>query len=189
MKKLLVLFLCTMLFSLSYSQVQVEITLGGGATIVDIEDLVDKDEVTGTTAEDWGQVSFGISGQVFYTSIGKIRIGTELMYQNLYWYEVEIPYGTQTLYRDYDISAFKLAQIFRYEIDESFCVDVGPEINFNDDGTMFGALCSVNYFIKINEKIDIPIKLRGEFMSLELWKGDKIIVAPVTINAGIRLKL
>lgn len=189
MKKLLVLFLCTMLFSMSYSQVQVEITLGGGATIVDIEDLVDKDEVTGTTAEDWGQFSFGISGQVFYTSIGKIRIGTELMYQNLYWYEVQIPYGTQALYREYDISVFKLSQIFRFEIDEVFSIDVGPEINFNDDGTMFGVLCSGNYFIEINEKIDIPIKLRAEVMSSELWNGDNIIIAPVTINAGIRLKL
>lgn len=188
MKNILLIF-CTMMFTFSYSQVEVEICLSGGATIVDIEELVAKDEIDNTVAEDWGQFSFGISGQVFYTSIGNIRVGTELMYQSLYWYEVQIPHGSQTLYREYDVSAFKISQIFRFEIDEEFSVDLGPEINFIDEGTALGFLCSGNYFIEINDKIDIPIKLRADLMSLELWKGDKIIVAPITINAGIRLKL
>ena len=44
-----------------FSQKSVEFTVGLGATVIDIESLVEKDEVTGTDASDWGTLNYGAS--------------------------------------------------------------------------------------------------------------------------------
>lgn len=181
-KEILVLLVCLLPLTSSFAQLSFEGTIGVGPTIINIERLVAIDEITNTVAQDWGQFCHGFSGQGFY-DIGNIGIGIEFMYQSLYWYSVRIPYGDYSLYRDYEISAFKISPLVRFRSDNAFNIDMGPEINFNSDGIMYGILLSINYFIKISDKIDIPVKLRSELIS------SIVIMVPITLNAGIRFKL
>lgn len=70
---------------LIYSQSSIEFTLGAGFTAIDIEGLVEKDEIGGAVAPDWGQASYGLSAQYFMEPKGNVSFGAELMYQYLYW--------------------------------------------------------------------------------------------------------
>jgi len=164
------------------SQNSFELTGGAGYTAIDIEELVEQDEVKGTFATDWGQASYGISGQYFFAAKGNIGFGAELMYQYWYWYNVSVPFGTQRIFREYSVSAFKVTPIVRFGTNSSFAFDIGPEINFSD-GIILGILLSANYNIRISDNIEIPIKVRVDII-------DQIVVAvPITLNTGIRIKL
>ncbi len=180
------LLLCVLLFTLfpiSWSQLKFEVNANAGGTIVDIEKLVEIDENENTIATDWGQFSSGLSAQLFYTSIGNISMGTELGYQYLFWYSVRIPYGSSPIYREYDVSVFKIAQVFRFGGEKSFNLDLGPEICISSGGVMPGIFGSVNYFYKLTDKIDIPLKIRAEVMS------GIVFIAPVSLQTGIRVNL
>ena len=167
---------------ISYSQKSIEFTVGTGYTLSDIEKLVTLDEVSGTIALDWSLLSAGVSGQYFFTSFGKVGFGAELMYQYLYWYSVRVPYGSQTIYREYSVSAIKVAPILRIGAENSFSFDFGPEFNFSN-GLIFGVLMSANYSIPVSDKINIPLKLRMDIMH------GHVVAVPISFNAGKRIKL
>ena len=182
MKKSLFATLIMLMPLISFSQSAIEFTVGAGATIIDIEKLVELDENTGASATDWAVTNIGISGQYFFTSFGNVAFGGELMYQYLYWYSVRIPYAPNPLYREYDISTFRITPIFRFGGSNALNFDLGPEFNFSD-GLSIGVLASANYNIAISDKIDIPLKFRVDFMNLI------VVAVPVSINAGVRIKL
>ena len=181
MRKLKLLVLLILLPFSGIAQT-LEFTLGAGYTAVNIETLVDKDEVSGTTAEDWGQASYGISAQYFLEPIGSVAFGGELMYQYLYWYNVRVPYGTQPIRREYSVDAIKITPIARFSAGENFSFDVGPTINVSDE-TNIGIMTSANYNIFVSDNMDIPVKFRIDFI------GKKVAVIPISLNIGIRLIL
>ncbi len=182
MKKYLFFLIIFLLPLLSFPQKSVEFTVGVGVTIIDIENLVEKDEVTGTIASDWGTMNFGISGQYFFASKGNFGFGAELMYQYLYWYSVEVPFGSQTIYREYSVSTIRITPILRYGVNSNITFDIGPEFNFID-GLSLGLLLSANYYIPVSDKIDIPLKVRFDIMNYI------VMTLPVSLNAGIRIKI
>ncbi|MDH5368041.1 MAG: hypothetical protein OEW67_13735 [Cyclobacteriaceae bacterium] len=164
------------------SQNSVEFSVGIGATVIDIESLVEKDEIAGAFATDWEVINYGISGQYFFGSKGNVSFGSEVMYQSLYWYSVAVPFGSQTIYREYSVSAIKITPILRYEVASAFVFDIGPELNIMD-GVKLGLLLSANYYIPVSDKVDIPIKIRFDIMK------NIVITVPSSLNAGIRIKL
>lgn len=182
MKKNLFISMIFLLPLVGFSQKSVEFTVGAGATVIDIESLVEKDEVTGTFATDWRTLNFGISGQYFFASKGNFSFGAELMYQYLYWYSVSVPYSSQTIYREYSVSAIKITPLFRYGVNSAFTFDIGPEFNFMD-GLNLGLLMSANYYIPVSDKIDIPLKVRLDIIS------SIVMTLPISLNAGIRIKM
>lgn len=182
MKRLILITLSFLVPFIAKSQSSVEFTLGAGATVVDVESLVEKDEITGTVAQDWEVTNVGISGQYFFTTFGNIAFGGELMYQYLYWYSVLVPYTPSPIYREYSVTAFRITPIFRFGGNKAFNFDLGPEFNFSD-GLSIGLLASANYNIPISETIDIPLKLRMDILS------QTVLTIPISINAGVRVKL
>lgn len=104
------------------------------------------------------------------------------MYHYLYWYSVRIPYGIQPIYREYSVSAYKITPILRYGVNSALSFDVGPEFIVMG-GLNPGVLLSANYSIPISEKIDIPLKVRFDVMK------NIVIALPVSVNAGIRIKM
>ncbi|MDH5476156.1 MAG: hypothetical protein OEX22_10730 [Cyclobacteriaceae bacterium] len=182
MKKIKFIILFFLLPFMGVSQSSVEFSIGVGATAIDIENLVEKDEITGSFATDWEVINYGISGQYFFGSKENFSFGSELMYQSLYWYSVAVPFGSQTIYREYSISAVKITPILRYEVTRAFAFDIGPEFNFME-GIKLGLLFSANYYIPVSDKIDIPLKLRFDIMN------NIVITVPSSLNAGIRIKL
>ena len=182
MKKSFFASLIMLMPLISFSQNSIEFTIGAGATIIDIEKLVELDENTGTVATDWGTTNIGFSGQYFFTSFGDVAFGGELMYHNLYWYSVRVPFAANPIYREYDVSTFRITPIFRFGGSSAFNFDLGPEFNLSD-GLSIGVLASANYNIAISDKIDIPLKLRVDFMDLI------VVAVPVSINVGVRIIL
>jgi len=182
MKRNLFLSMIFLLPLVCYSQKSIEFTIGLGVTVIDIESLVEEDEVAGTIASDWGTMNFGVSGQYFFASKGNLGLGAELMYQNLYWYSVSVPYGSQTIYREYSVSAIKITPILRYGLNSNFAFDIGPEFNFMD-GLKLGLLLSANYNIPVSDKIYIPLKVRLDIIN------NIVMTLPISLNAGILIKM
>jgi hypothetical protein len=102
------------------------------------------------------------------------------MYQYLYWYSVAIPYGTTTIYREYNIKAFKITPFVRIGANKSLNFDIGPELNFSD-GAKLGLLLSGNYYISINDRISIPVKIRADIIKIVT------VIAPISLSTGISI--
>lgn len=182
MKKLLTLLCGLLLVSYSYAQKQLDITVGAGYTLIDIEKLVEEDEVSGSSANDWDQFSIGLSAQYFFLETSSFTLGAEAMYQHLYWYEARIPFGSTPFNREYTVTAFRLTPIARFG-SEGFAFDVGPTFNINN-GFELGVMMSGNYYIAVTDNVDIPIKFR-----LDAINGSVVPYAPITIHTGVRIRM
>ncbi len=181
MKTLTILIVSLLISFSGYTQKNTEFTIGAGYTLVDLDKVVEKDEVTGTRLEDWDQFSIGFSAQYFFTTLGNFEFGLEAMYQHLYWYRVIVPFGSTNIDREYTVTTFRITPLFRMG-EENINVDIGPTLNFND-GLEIGAMISGNKYFPISDNIDIPVKVRLDFMN------SIVLVAPVSIHAGIRMEL
>ena len=182
MKNKLCILLLTILPSVGFSQKSAEVTVGIGYSALDVEGIVEIDEIKNTEATDWGQFSGGVSGQFILPLTGNIGIGLELMYQHLFWYSVRVPYGSYDIYREYSINTFKFTPLVRFGTTGAMSFDLGPEFNLLY-GLKFGALASAGYSISINDKLEIPIKLRIEL--IDYLKP----IFPISLHAGIRYRL
>lgn len=168
---------------INYSQSSVEFTLGAGVTVIDIQKIVEIDEISGTMALDWGTANASVSAQYFFANFGNVAFGGEIMYHYLYWYSVRVPFVPSDIFREYSISIFRITPIFRFGGSNAFNFDVGPEFNFSNDEVSIGILASANYNISISDNIDIPLKLRLDIVNLI------VVAVPISINAGVRIKL
>ncbi|MEQ8416252.1 MAG: hypothetical protein RIB71_17360 [Imperialibacter sp.] len=182
MKNYAVLLFATILSFSCMAQNTFEVSAAAGYTAVDLDALVEKDEVSGSYVTDWNQLSAGIGVQYFYAASENIGYGAELMYHHLYWYSVRIPFGTQVIYRDYSVTAFRITPIVRFGINSAVSIDIGPELNFSD-GLEVGLMLAGGYNISLSDRLTVPLKLRLDIMN------STVITLPVTINAGLRFKL
>ena len=180
-KSPLILLICLLPIA-AISQKSLDFTVGVGATLLDLDGLIEKDEVSGSYATDWEVLSIGVSGQYFFASTGSMVIGGELMYHHLYWYQVKVPYGQTDIHREYSVSTVRITPILRFGGDRNFTFDIGPEFNFIDKLNL-GLLLSANYYFPLSGKIDFPVKLRIDVIN------DLVITAPVSLNAGVRIKM
>ncbi len=182
MKKLFVTLALLLAALPGFSQHTLDLTLAVGYTAIDVEGLVELDENPGSFATDWGQFNYGVGAQFLLNGMDKMTYGAEIMYHQLYWYSVRIPYGSQTIYRDYSVGVLRITPLIRFNLNETFALDLGPEFNFAE-GFIFGLLVSANYYIPVTETISIPLKFRIDPMF------DKVITVPLSLNAGVRIKL
>lgn len=182
MKRDLLISVFILLPLVGFSQNSIEFTLGVGGTVIDIESLVEQDEGTGAIATDWGTVNYGISGQYIFASKGDFSFGAELMYQFMYWYNIRVPYGSQPIYREYDVTTFRITPLLRYGGESAFSMDIGPEFNIMD-GVKVGVLLSANYAFPVSDKIEIPLKVRFDILN------NIVMTMPISLNAGIRIKM
>ena len=164
------------------AQQSFEITIGIGGTAVDVEQRVAEEEISGSIANDWEVIGGGISAQYIFSKSKNIGFGAELMYHYLYWYEVQIPFGTSDIFRAYDVDALRISGFARFGMDKAFSFDIGPSLNFMDD-TNLGLLFSANYYIPVSDKISIPLKARIDLFSAT------VITVPITLNGGVRVEL
>ncbi len=182
MKKAFTLFTILLISGYAYAQQQLEINLGAGYTAVDLDQLIIEDEVAGTNLLDWDQFAYGGGAQFFFKEMSAFTLGAEVMYQYLYWYQVRVPFGSTPITREYDISTVRITPILRFG-EDSFAFDVGPEFNFASGGFEIGLLLSGNYYIPVNDQIDIPLKFRVDVMN------GIVLTAPLSLNTGVRIKM
>lgn len=178
--KALIVFILSLPFIFSgYSQ-SADFTLGVGYTQVDLDKLIEKDEVSGTRLEDWNQLNVGFSAQYFFTSIGELQFGVEAAYQHLYWYRVIVPFGSTPIDREYTITTTRIAPLLRAGSEE-MAFDFGPTFNFND-GLEIGAMVSANKYFELSDNLDLPVKLRVDFIN------GIVLIMPISLHAGIRYR-
>ncbi|MEQ9403381.1 MAG: hypothetical protein RIM99_07350 [Cyclobacteriaceae bacterium] len=181
MKRLIIFLPALFILSLSCAQNQLDITIGAGYTAVDLDALIEKDEVSGTSLLDWDQFNIGFSAQYFFLATNSFQLGAEIMYQHQYWYRVLVPFGSTPIDREYTVTTTRITPVFRFG-EGNFAFDVGPEFNFSD-GLQLGLMLSANQYIPINDKIDIPVKGR-----IDIINGI-VLTVPISINTGVRIKL
>lgn len=182
MRRYPILFIMLLLSFVAFSNNFIEVTIGAGYTFIDLDTLVENDENEGAILRDWDQLNYGISIQYFYFHSGSIHIGTELLYQQLYWYQVKIPYGSQPIIREYNVAGISGSVPVRVDLGNNLSVDVGPMITFLNLPN-FGLFSSINYLVPLSNDILIPVKLRMDIRNgLEPY-------LPISINAGVIIVL
>ena len=84
----LIFIVCSLsLFSIN----RLEVTVGIGYTAIDFDSLLEKDEGSGTSLDDWDQFAYGVSGQYYFYKSDILLFGTELQLQHMYSYSVLVP--------------------------------------------------------------------------------------------------
>ena len=182
MKNILITSIAILLTANLLAQKSIEFTLAYGITAVDLEALVEEDEVEGTTVEEWDVGNIGFSGQFVFAYSEKVGFGAELMYQHLYWYSVRVPYGSTAIYREYSVSTLRFTPMVRFGVDQPMCLDAGLSFNFMDP-LRIGLMLSGNYYIPLNDDIDLPLKFRIDIIN------NIVLTMPISLNAGIRIKM
>ena len=171
-----------MLYQLSFTQKSIEFSLAAGATIVDLDAIVEEDEVQGTYVDDFDVFNAGLSGQFIYATVGPIGFGAEVMYHYLYWYNVSVPYVPSRINRTYNISKIKVAPLFRFGVNSIVALDVGPVL-FIQNGVNIGLFSSINLNIPLSKNVSIPIKAR-----VDTYKGI-VMTTPISLNIGLKINL
>lgn len=152
-----------------------------GATAVNLDNLVEKDEVSGTFVNDWDVFSSGVSLYYTYPVSGSIGIGAEFMYQYLYWYQVKVPFGFQVITREYDVDLYRFTPFLQLGNEKAFSLNIGPELNFIN-GVKAGLLLHGKYELRINDKIQLPVGLRLDLMN------NIVLTAPVSFTLGVQFR-
>ncbi|MEQ8360274.1 MAG: hypothetical protein RH860_12350 [Cytophagales bacterium] len=182
MKSPIILLILSLISFNTHAQGSLELNLSVGGTFVDIDGIIEEDEIQGTFATDWNTFNYGFGGQFVFASVSNIGFGTEIMYQYLYWYSVSVPFGSQRIYRVYDVSCTRITPFIRIGSNSMFSLDLGPELNFVDEMTL-GFLISGNLYIPLSEKVAIPIKLRADIVN------NVGMLYPLSLNTGLRINL
>ncbi|MEM7416907.1 MAG: hypothetical protein AAF389_15475 [Gemmatimonadota bacterium] len=111
------------------AQTVFEVEAAGGYTVVDVESVADLD---GQIAQDWSQPAFRVAGRALFSSDTNRRFGVEAAYQHLYWYQVRVPFGSQPLTYDYNVSVTKVLGLFRYAAESGTALEVGAGFAIGD---------------------------------------------------------
>lgn len=159
---------------------EVEITIGAGYTAIDLDSLVEKDEIAGTSVEDWDQFNYGISVQYYFFKTGSIHVGSEILYQHLYWYSVRVP--TVPYPREYSVDQVSLSIITRFDVKKNSAIDVGPVFTFANE-TELGFFTAFNYFLTNFDFAEIPIKLRIDV------RNGKEVYFPISLSTGVLFEM
>jgi hypothetical protein len=150
-----------------------------GLTIVDLAKASGYDEPILT---DWGTFHYKFNVQALY-KIGLIELGFEVGYNDLYWYYLRIPYGTQTIYRENYISTMNIYGLLQHTTPSAIFLQAGAGIHIFDEGSALGFMGTVGYDFRLSERLSLPI-----FLRLDLILGDGTPI-PISLGAGIRYHL
>lgn len=180
-----ILFLTLMTLSISlYSVSRLEIAVSVGYTSINFDSLLEKDEGSGTTLDDWDQFTYGASAQYYFYQKERLLFGAELQLQHLYSYSVLVPGFSSASTRYYSVNVVSMSPIMRYVIWDETSVDFGPVLMIDyDDNVDLGLFVAFSHFLVLSETTIIPLKLR-----LDIRGGTETSV-PITISSGVVLAL
>jgi len=132
--------------------------------------------------EDWDQFHLALAARGFLKSNSALQIGGELAWQQLYYAYYIVPYGTQRVYREFNISTLSLTALARIT-SEHFFIAAGPGIHVFHDGIAPAVSMEMGMNVNLGDKITVPFSLR-----LDPILGDGIPTA-ISIGVGAAYKL
>lgn len=158
------------------NKLKIGIQGSAGFTVVNMTEASGYDEPILT---DSGTFHYKFNLQATY-KIGLIELGLEVGYNNLYWYSLRIPYGTQTIYRENHVSTINIYGLLQHTRPNAIFLQAGAGIHIFDEGTTLGFMSTVGYDFRLSEKLSIPL-----FIRIDLILGDGTPI-PLSLGAGIR---
>lgn len=153
--------------------ITIELIGGGGVTIVDVQ------EASGQTSEVLGEDKgmYQVFGRVFFADLGPARVGVEVGYQYLYYYDA--PY-IGTLARDID--AMRYAAVLRFSAADRLIAEAGAGIHSFDGGSVLSALGAIGLDFGVAERFSIPVRVRADVVF------DDAITIPVGATIGLAVR-
>lgn len=177
----LIFIVCSLsLFSIN----RLEVTVGIGYTAIDFDSLLEKDEGSGTSLDDWDQFAYGVSGQYYFYKSDILLFGTELQLQHMYSYSVLVPSSSYLYNRYYTVNVLSLSPIVRYIIKDETTIDFGPVLTIDfSENIGAGVFVAYSHFFILSEEIIIPLKIR-----LDIRSGTEVSF-PIIISSGMVIAL
>ncbi|MEM9675536.1 MAG: hypothetical protein ACFB15_13475 [Cyclobacteriaceae bacterium] len=142
--------------------------------------IVDLEEWAGREPMDWNETLSGFNLRGSYAIYDNVEVGLEYGYNYLFWYQIRLPFGEQTITRIRDVDATYLMAVSRFGLSERFFVEAGLGSYFFAEFSSFAFMTAVGYTIDLGEKFSIPVMLRSDFTS---------DVTGLALNAGLRYNL
>jgi hypothetical protein len=155
-------------------QISIEIHGGGGVTAVDVQEA--SGQTSEVRGEDTGMYQF--FGRVFFADLGAARLGVEVGYQYLYFYEAPF-----IGFLDRDIDAMRYAAVLRYPLAGRLIVEAGAGIHSFEGGSVFSTLGALGVDLSVAPRIAVPIRARADFVI------DDALTIPVGATIGLALRL
>lgn len=152
---------------------EVSLSVYAGYTLVNFEEALGYSD---DDMDDWNEIYFSAALRGFLTSGKPFNLGAEIAYNQLYYAYYIIPYGMQTIYREFNISTFSLTALGRYRPGNFFLVG-GLGIHFFNDGVAPSLTAEAGYTFNQEGKIKVPLSFK-----INPVFGDG---TPVTFSIGI----
>jgi hypothetical protein len=173
LKKLTVLFLIVVASAFPVTALDINVTAqtGVGYSIVDIPLSTGWDEAY---FDDWSNINIRLNAQGTW-GLGNFRVGAELGYSWLYYYDVIVP-PVPYYYWGY-AGAFNISALGEYHI-KKLALQAGAGIYIFSDGSAFGFSAAGTYRFDLNPKMSIPLTIRADVIF-----GTATIV-PISIMTG-----
>jgi hypothetical protein len=131
-----------------------EVSGGVGFTSLDVE----KWGGSGTTNEE--QMLSAFDARVLFLNAGGFQLGLEGGYRYFFYYEV--PFGTNTLYRD--VAATRFGAVARRPLSTYVSLDFGAAAYMFEDFTDMGASAALVFRFPITPRVSIPLHLRTDLV-------------------------
>lgn len=180
MRKLIVVFVFVLCSSV-YGGYFFEGSVNLGYTIVDLDELVEKTENTGADINDWNQLSYGINLSYYFLNINSFHFGVSVDYMHSFWYSVDIPYGSQPIYREYDKKTTSISPIIKLDCPNGVFISASPVFILSDSLNL-GASISGGYYLGFG-RILIPVAIRVDL------RNCSVPYYPLLLQMGIRHNL
>lgn len=139
----------------AHAQIHFEVEAGGGYTLVDVAGVADAD---GAIAQEWSQPGYRFSGRALFGAGEGMRFGAEVAHQYLYWYRVNIPFGSTPIRREYDVTATSAMGLVRIGSSGAAMLDLGAGVAFLDDPV---AVASVAVGWEILPRLAVKLRADG----------------------------
>lgn len=111
-----------------------------------------------TPPSDWNMTAYGGSARLFFTRLGRMRLGVEAGYSYFFWYTVTGAGYPIT----YEPHATRVGAVARSGLGRRMALDVGASAYVFPGGTDVGVNAALGYFIPVGRRWSLPIKVRGD---------------------------
>ena len=156
----ILLLLLILIATTCYTQVNLSLVTGFGATAVDVEKAIESDQL-----EDWNTFSYSFILNGEKKVKDNLSLACEFGYQKLYyWEEYYLSTSGYRYYRWGDVATIILGGTGRLHVSEKASVFSGLNIRIFTDGSGVTPAIPIGgeYTVWSREKIEIPIGLRTD---------------------------
>jgi len=150
---------------------------GAGVTLVDVEKAAGY-----SSLQDWDTFHYQFKLQGFF-SLGALDVGLEAGYNRLYWWYYVGPYGSQTIYREGNVTTWSILALAQKSGNSGLFLQAGGGLHMFSEDSTFGVMAASGYAFRLAERISIPVFVRVDAV---FGTGSPIAISG---GSGVRIRL